>query len=69
MKTLTGKTITLWVECYDTIHNIKAKIQEIEGIPLDQQLLIFADKPLKDAQTLYDIDIEEDSTFHLRTKT
>jgi len=65
MSDFVGRTITLEVEPFTSIREVKRKIRNKEGIPLEQQRLLYGGKQLKDFQTLRDYNIRKESTLFL----
>lgn len=65
LKTLTGKTITLEISPSDLVQDVKAQIEKREGVPAEEQRLVFAAKHLEDGHLVSEYDIKKDSTLHL----
>ena len=65
VKALNGSTNTLEVDQADTVESVKEKISDKQGIPADQQRLIFNGKQLEDGHTLRDYNVEDGSNIHL----
>jgi len=68
IKTLTGKTFTIETESTDSVDSVKTKIEDVEGIPIDQIRLVYVGRQLEDGRTLSNYQIKNESTIHLVLK-
>jgi ubiquitin len=64
VKTLTGRTISLLVEEDESIRVVKEKLKDKEGVPVDEQRLIYGGHELKEDRTLKDYGIGREATLH-----
>lgn len=65
VKMLTGKTLTLEYKPKESVIEFKQRVMHQEGIPIEQQRMIFAGVQLENDRLLSDYNVKEESTLHL----
>lgn len=68
VKTLQGETVTLEIMPFETVKNVKRKIQDKEGIPVDEQRLLLNGKQLECDRTVKSYDVQKGSTLHVAAR-